>query len=198
MNITMGIIGFLFCYLYDVNQVKLHKQYLKGSFFIGSALICIASITMFITSFTYFNFTILGFLYLLLYIIFLGLLIYTLFFALPFDQTYAQQEVNKTYRDGVYALCRHPGFWCMFFLYLMQAFAFSTSEVWWAFIIFNSMNLIYILLQDYWSFPKLFVDYEQYKRAVPFLLIKKNNVARCWRTLKKGDANETRGETEEI
>lgn len=198
MNIIMGIIGFLFCYLYDFNQVKLHKQWLKGTFFIGSALICIATLAVFITSFTYFEISIRSLLFLLLAIIFLGLLIYTLFFALPFEETYAHQEVSKTYRYGVYALCRHPGFWCMFFLYLMLALSYQTAQLWWIFIVFNSMNFLYIVIQDQYSFPKLFIDYKDYQATVPFLLIKKKNVRICLRTLKKGDAHETRGETKEI
>lgn len=60
------------------------------------------------------------------------------------------------------------------------------------------MNFMYIIMQDYYSFPKLFTDYGEYKKTVPFLLMKKKNVLTCFRTLKKGDAHETRGETKEI
>lgn len=182
MNIIMGVIGFLFCYLYDFNQVKLHKQWLKGTFFIGSALICLTTVTLFITSFTYFEKSICSVLFLLFAILFLGLLIYTLFFALPFDETYARQEAHKTYRYGVYALCRHPGFWWMFFFYLMLVLSYRTAELWWVFIIFNTMNFMYIIIQDCYSFPKLFTDYGEYKKTVPFLLMKKKNVLTCLRT----------------
>ena len=42
--------------------------------------------------------------------IFFVLLIYTLFFALPFDKTYQNEsEKRMAYTEGVYALCRHPG-----------------------------------------------------------------------------------------
>ena len=42
-------------------------------------------------------------------------LIYTLFFALPFDETYAKQNNGRYVCDrGVYALCRHPGILCFF------------------------------------------------------------------------------------
>ena len=41
---------------------------------------------------------------------FLLLLIYALFFALPFQETYVVQNVgNKVCAQGMYALCRHPG-----------------------------------------------------------------------------------------
>ena len=41
---------------------------------------------------------------------FLALLIYTLFFALPFEETYCEENrLRAAYTEGVYGLCRHPG-----------------------------------------------------------------------------------------
>ena len=41
---------------------------------------------------------------------FLGLLIYTLFFALPFEETYCEDnKLRAAYTEGMYGVCRHPG-----------------------------------------------------------------------------------------
>ena len=51
---------------------------------------------------------------------FLAMLIYTLYFALPFDSTYCQEaDRHKVCRSGMYGWCRHPGIWWFFgcFLY---------------------------------------------------------------------------------
>ena len=45
--------------------------------------------------------------------VFLFLLVYTLFFALPFGKTYIKGDSRRVCDTGVYALCRHPGF-CRF------------------------------------------------------------------------------------
>ncbi len=51
-----------------------------------------------------------------------ALLVYTLFFALPFEKTYTRLEENPpVYTEGVYSLCRHPGVVWFFFLYLFLA-----------------------------------------------------------------------------
>ena len=42
--------------------------------------------------------------------LFLCLLIYTLFFALPFEETYCEEnKLRAAYTEGMYGLCRHPG-----------------------------------------------------------------------------------------
>ena len=51
-------------------------------------------------------------------------LIYCLFFALPFEQTYADQDSgSRVCRSGVYALCRHPGVLCFAVMYLLLGLA---------------------------------------------------------------------------
>ena len=191
MNIIMGIIGFLFCYLYDFNQVYLHKNWLRGSFFIGNVLLASASILLWVPYVVSPTFDFISIGLLLLYFVFVGLLIYTLFFALPFHTTYAQQKSNKTCNVGVYALCRHPGFWCMLLLYAVQSLLIHNEQMWLAFIVFNMLNLGYIIIQDTYIFVILFKDYRQYKKQVPFLIFNRNSVRNCMRTLGKGESNET-------
>lgn len=109
--VIIGSIGFLCCFLYDHNSIRLKKSFLHPFFSIGCFLIAVSTglvirscwprrgSSFFISA-----------VFLTAAILFLGLLIYTLFFALPFDETYVKENHERlAYTEGVYALCRHPG-----------------------------------------------------------------------------------------
>ena len=108
--VIIGSIGFLCCFLYDHNSIRLKKSFLHPFFSIGCFLIAVSTglvirscwprrgSSFFISA-----------VFLTAAILFLGLLIYTLFFALPFDETYVKENHERlAYTEGVYALCR-PG-----------------------------------------------------------------------------------------
>ena len=83
-------------------------------------------------------------------ILFLGLLIYTLFFALPFDETYVKENHERlAYTEGVYALCRHPAF-CgspvILFLFLGPDFWGSGKGNGGLFGVLIVWNILYIFL----------------------------------------------------
>ena len=109
--VIIGSIGFLCCFLYDHNSIRLKKSFLHPFFSIGCFLIAVSTglvirscwprrgSSFFISA-----------VFLAAALLFLGLLIYTLFFALPFDETYVKENHERlAYTEGVYALCRHPG-----------------------------------------------------------------------------------------
>lgn len=97
-------------------------------------------------------------------------LIYTLFFALPFEGTYVEQEKLKVYDQGVYALCRHPGILWFFGFYIFLAAALASIELGLAAILFSTMNLLYAWIQDKLIFPRTLSGYEAYQKKVPFLI----------------------------
>ena len=84
--VIIGSIGFLCCFLYDHNSIRLKKSFLHPFFSIGCFLIAVSTglvirncwprrgSSFFISA-----------VFLAAALLFLGLLIYTLFFALPFD-----------------------------------------------------------------------------------------------------------------
>ena len=118
--------------------------------------------------------------------IFFLLLLYTLFFALPFEKTYVRGEsAPRVYSEGVYALCRHPGVLWFIGLYASLAAAVPSFSVILAGSIFCVCNLLYIVMQDVWTFPNYFVDYRGYKKAVPFLIPTGKSAAECIRTMKR-------------
>ena len=115
-------------------------------------------------------------------LLFALLLIYVLFFALPFSDTYVTEGHRCVCRSGVYALCRHPGFWMMLFSFVCLVLAIQRIQLLYVALLCNGGNLLYILFQDIVSFPRQFDDYEQYKKEVPFLMITGSSVRQCRKT----------------
>ena len=124
--------------------------------------------------------------FLLCALLFLGLLIYTLFFALPFQETYVDQTAGaKTYDKGMYALCRHPGVLWFTGFYCCLWLALGGAALFWLAFWYSLFNVGYVLVQDYYTFPRIFADYSRYKRQVPFLLPNVKSLKNCILTLRK-------------
>lgn len=172
MEIILGVLGFVAFYIYEVNQIVWQTKTLKSSFVVGCCLIIIsttltainANIVLTLSSLV----TWIGIVGALFFAV---LLLYTLFFAIPFVESYVDQfEKRYVYTDKVYSLCRHPGVLWFIGLYGTLVILFPTSQMIYLSLILVLMNLGYILLQDVWSFPRLFSDYETYKKSTPFLI----------------------------
>ena len=111
--------------------------------------------------------------------------IYTLFFALPFEETYVAQEAHKTYDKKMYALCRHPGVLWFAGFYICLWLAFGTKPLLVMAIWFSLLNFCCIVLQDKYSYPKVFSDYGDYQKRVPFLIPNGKSLKRCLDTFKE-------------
>lgn len=98
----------------------------------------------------------------------LALLVYTLFFALPAEDAYVRQENQRPVcTTGVYALCRHPGFWWFFFLYLCLWGALGVSPA--AVALYTALNLLLVSFEDICVFPARLSGYREYRQNTPFL-----------------------------
>lgn len=102
--------------------------------------------------------------------IWLVVLLYVLFAALPAKKTYVGTDKLQVCNRGPYALCRHPGGWCFLFLYWFLWFYTPSVEMLVAAIVFPLLNFVYIWVQDRYLFPKYINDYTYYQQSVPFLL----------------------------
>ena len=112
-----------------------------------------------------------------------GLTVYSLFFALPFTETYVHIPGKTVVCDrGMYALCRHPGVLWFCFGYLFLALAWGTGLIWGMAIVYSLLNVGYVILQDRWTFPRTFDDYEGYRKRVPFLIPTAGSLKRAWDT----------------
>ena len=173
MSFLFGFIGYLLYFLYDLNQIFKFSNLVKYGFSLGS--ICLFLGTISACGNRIVNYVAFGFV-----IIALALEIYILFFALNFEDTYVKEEFHVCDK-GLYALCRHPGFYSFALLYLALYFSYQDVTLIYLGLMYNVLNLLYILFQDIFVFPKLFKDYDEYKKTTPCLLFNKQSIKRCIR-----------------
>lgn len=186
LYLFIGIIGFLLLVVYDINSIILKVKLLNSCFFVGFVLIITATIGIVLTNLHMvllepFRMGVFGAISFLFFV----LLIYTLFFALPFQNTYieSKQRDQTLQQEGIYALCRHPGVLWFIGFYLFLGLALMLPMLILAAFIFSFLNVLYIVLQDQWTFVKTFEEYEQYKKSTPFLIPNKESIKRCFETI---------------
>lgn len=185
-----GTIAFILFIVYDLEQAgaishRFHKI-TKAFFSIGSVLLVAATASL-LWRMDPINRNWNGntFFFLILAILFLGLLIYTLFFALPFEETYVKQDAHRTYDKKMYALCRHPGVLWFAGFYFCLWLALGSKPLLVMAGWFSFLNFCYIVLQDFYTFPKVFSDYADYRKRVPFLIPNGKSLKRCIDTFKE-------------
>jgi protein-S-isoprenylcysteine O-methyltransferase Ste14 len=108
------------------------------------------------------------------------LLIYSLFIELPFKSTYSSEVYNNSLVDtGTYALCRHPGVLWLFFSLI--ALFFMTGSILLVFeaIVWTSINVLYVYLQEKIFFCNMFPNYSDYQKTTPMLIPDKNSIKKC-------------------
>ncbi len=107
LNIVVAVLPFVMFILYDVNSVKWEIAVFRKLFLIGVVLIIINTIVIIINNYTLYSAEIV---YAAPALLCLCMLIYSLFFALPFQDTYtAGKNPSNLCKTGIYAMCRHPG-----------------------------------------------------------------------------------------
>lgn len=164
----IGILGYMLFYIYDINEIKKINRSLKATFHLGLILQIIGTIGIIIDNREYLKLSILGVAISLIGFIFL---IYALFFALPFKETYIREsEKRKVYNRGIYAMSRHPGVLFYIIFYLGLSIIQPTAVIIGTYTIWCLLNIGYIIFQDLWTFPRTFVDYREYRRNTPFLI----------------------------
>lgn len=193
LPLLMGLAGFGLYLLYDINSFAWELRALKAGFFLGTLCIAAATVLLFARAWSEGAFAgAADILLLVLAALALAALVYCLFFALPFEETYAKQENGReVYTHGVYALCRHPGILCFFALYLFAGLAALPSPgVLGCGMIFSALNLGYALFQDVVTFPRVFIGYEEYRGKAPFVIPNKKSIIRAKRTWHRAHGKE--------
>jgi protein-S-isoprenylcysteine O-methyltransferase Ste14 len=195
--LTIGSLGFACLFVYDINSVKWNNKILHYSFAVG--VFCVVSATALIVGrdqAALASLTASRFAGIILAALFLAALVYTLFFALPFRSTYLCDDEPKTVCDrGVYAFCRHPGFWCFSGLYASLYLIRPNGQVAAMALVFICLNFLYILMQDRWTFPSTLLAYESYRLSTPFIIPNRRSLRRGLRTIKvsPGECHESEG-----
>lgn len=171
--ILLGIAGFVFCCVFDLNKTYWNYRFLNLSFTLGSILLVFSTFMCILQADLPTLLTKFGIYHLLILICLTFSImaeIYALFFALPFQTTYMENTTASIVTKGWYAACRHPGFWTLAFVYLFLWLLFGDTLLFYAFVIYTLCNLLYILIQDTYIFPKYIQGYDEYKKTVPFLV----------------------------
>ena len=195
MALYLGMAAFVLFWIYDVNSFLWQHRIPRTFFTAGTMLIAVSLVLDLWSAWQAQAFD--GWADMLLLAVSalaFAALIYTLFFALPFDETYAKQNNGRYVCDrGVYALCRHPGILCFFALYLLVGLAaLPAPGLLLHGMILSLLNLLYAWFQDRVTFPRTFADYRSYQQNVPFLLPTKASLKRFAKTL--GHSGDEEGE----
>lgn len=190
----LGIGGFLLYLLYDINSFKWQSQLLHTAFALGTLLVGAATVLDLWGAWRLGAFSGPGDAMLLLAAAAcLAALVYSLFFALPFQETYREQETGRrVYDGGAYALCRHPGILCFFGLYLCLGLAALPGKLLAHGMAFSLLDLAYAGFQDRITFPRTFCDYEAYRQKAPFLIPTGESIRRARQTWGRPSGEEER------
>ena len=183
--VCLGCLGFVCYFLYDCNSIKKIAGWMGRLFAVGSAFLTAATCILFSKNRAALFQTPADGVWLAGGVFFLWLLIYTLFFALPFEETYVEESrYREAYTEGVYALCRHPGVLWFGGFYLCMAALWKSQEGTVFSVCVICLNVLYVIFQDAYSFPRTFSNYGEYKKSTPFLIPDRKSVLRCiqsWR-----------------
>ena len=167
----IAVVVFLLYIIYDINSMTINNCILNKLFIAASLLFLIVNIILIGNLITSVSFTFFKLVFIVFSIGFFALMIYTLFFSLPFDETYIEDDKSrKVVRKGMYGLSRHMGVFWFIMMYICLAVVLESRTFTCFAVVSCVMNLIYIIFQDNYSFIRLFDDYEDYKREVPFLI----------------------------
>lgn len=192
MAMLLGILGFVLYLLYDINSFTIDCRPLRLGFLLGSLLI--GGATLWELAAAWRTGDLSGGtdgILLLLGLLAFGALIYCLFFALPFQETYTSPENGRpVYTCGAYALCRHPGVLCFFAMYLFWGLAALPAHLLEMGMVFSVLNGAYAWFQDRVTFPKTFCDYASYRKQAPFLLPNPASIRRARATWGHPEAKE--------
>ena len=191
-SLLLGMLGFLLFFLYDVNSFTWPSRLLHKSFALGVTLLAAATVLDLAAALRMGAFSGLKDLILLVAgALCLAALVYCLFFALPFAETYQDTDGPPAVCDrGVYALCRHPGVLCMLGMYLFWGLGALPATMLRNGLIFSGLNTVYVCFQDRMTFPRTFPDYPDYQKNVPFLIPTGASIRAAWRTRRRSAEEE--------
>ncbi|OPJ55298.1 hypothetical protein CLOTH_16010 [Alkalithermobacter paradoxus] len=182
--VLLGSLAFVLLTIYDYLKLK-NKGSVKDIFSIcGLGLIIVSGIMILITSNKIYIHILIRIPSIILSFLFLTLLIYSLFIELPFKSTYTSNKYNEDLvNTGTYALTRHPGvlWFFLFFLFLFLGTGYTLLVP--ACIVWTSLDVIHVYIQDKIFFVKMFKGYKNYQKTTPMLIPNKESIKKCINTI---------------
>lgn len=171
LYLAVGAIGFLSVVLYDLAQVRGRKGAASVLSIIG--YLCILASIVFLLIREAPPVTPLG---LLLFKGFLTtglllLLIYSVLIEIPLAlKREVQTKGRRVVATGFYGLVRHPGFIWFSLLWASIDFLYQNHLVTAVGIGLVVIDFALVLMEDLVFFPRIFPEYDEYKKQVPFLI----------------------------
>jgi protein-S-isoprenylcysteine O-methyltransferase Ste14 len=115
---------------------------------------------------------------------FCSLLIYSLFIEIPARTTYIDGGKNvRLVTTGTYALTRHPGVLWFAGLVLSMLLINPSKTTLVAGVSWLSADILLVLAEDLFFFPRMFPTYSTYQSSTPFLLPNRQSLRRGLDTL---------------
>lgn len=177
MGVLAGLSAFALFFLSDYNDYSLARRGLRVCFPAGGALLIWGTVLDIQRGTP----PVAGWrrgLFFMLAAVFLALLVYTLFFALPPAASYARPgERRQVQTGGVYALCRHPG--VLWFAGLYGCLWACTGLPLWEAALYSGLNLGLVVFEDRCVFPAKLEGYGAYQASTPFLLPTRQSIRAC-------------------
>jgi protein-S-isoprenylcysteine O-methyltransferase Ste14 len=182
--IVTGSIAFLFFVVFD--YYTLYNRGMEKKLFglAGLSLFIYSAIMSILTSQTISLPIIVRVIAGIFWVLFLFMLIYSLFLELPFVKTYGEEKHNQELVDtGTYALCRHPG--VLWFGLLFLSVFLTTGAVLIAIggVIWTAIDVYHVYLQEKIFFCKMFDGYGNYMKTTPMLIPNVNSIKKCKQTI---------------
>jgi len=103
--------------------------------------------------------------------LFFSLLFYSLFIEIGIKAPYSKDNTGRKALDrGTYSIIRHPGLLWFTFMSLSLILIYKNFFFTTVMLSMVTMDFILVLIEDYYIFPKLFVNYQEYKKKVPLII----------------------------
>jgi protein-S-isoprenylcysteine O-methyltransferase Ste14 len=160
----LGLSGYLFVGLYDVSIIT-GRGHWKHIFSVGFVLTGIPYIYLLLTVDSPHQLPIT-----LLLLILIGLFFVALIYSVFIELMLFAPGRHTVYRGGTYSFSRHPGFIWYTVINILVALYVQSAPVTVLCVVFVVCNLALIIIEDRHLFPRMFVDYDQYKQQTPCIL----------------------------
>lgn len=172
-EIILSVVAFFILFSSDYLGLKKKKTLSFLFFLVGCFILTLNLIIS--TDFSLFAFSFLSYVYIILASINFLILIYVLSFALKpkgLEKKVDTKGLVPLANWGLYSKSRHPGVIFLFLACLFWLLSFQSTSLLIIFICYTLLNVLYVIWQDTYIFPKTIWQYNKYKKEVPFILPK--------------------------
>ena len=190
VNILIGSVGFIITHLFDVVALSGIRKIKPVIWLVGNGLIFYALVRLCLS---------VPNIGLPDWLAWIGwpLVLFGLYFQIaaittdiPVKKTYMESGTgNHLIKTGFFAMARHPG--VIFFIILTIGLTLVSDSLWMliAVPVFGALDVLLVVIQDKYFFPKMFSGYEEYRKETPSIIPTINSIKACIKTIKRSTVN---------